>query len=108
MLITENAIKRPIATLMAVLAVTMGGVVGLFYLPVDMMPAAQSSQVTIYVGVRGGMPSEDIEHLIAEPIEEAVSSMPGLHEILSTSRKDKCTVTLSFEDSENVNRATLD
>jgi HAE1 family hydrophobic/amphiphilic exporter-1 len=108
MLITEIAIKRPIATLMAVLAVAMGGVVGLFYLPVDMMPSAQSSQVTIFVGVRGGMSSEDIEHLIAEPIEEAVSSLPGLHETLSTSRKDKCTVTLSFDDSENVNRATLE
>jgi HAE1 family hydrophobic/amphiphilic exporter-1 len=108
MWITENAIKRPVATTMAVLAIAMGGIVGLFYLPVDMMPSSQSSQVTVYVGVRGGMPSEDIEHLIAEPIEEAVSSMPGLHEILSTSRKDKCTVTLSFENSENVNRATLD
>ncbi len=108
MLFTEAAIKRPIATLMAVLAVCLGGVVGLLVLPVDMMPSAESSQVTVYVGVRGGMPSEDIEHLIAEPIEEAVSSMPGLHEVLSTSRKDKCTVTLFFEESEDVKRATLD
>ncbi len=93
---------------MVVLGVCLGGVVGMFYLPVDMMPNAESSQVTIYVGVRGGMPSEDIEHLVTEPIEEAVATMSGLKEILSTSKKDRSTITLMFEDSDNVKRAQLE
>src|SRR5258706_4337584 len=93
---------------MVVLGVGLGGVVGMFYLPVDMMPNTESSQVTIYVGVRGGMPSEDIEHLVTEPIEEAVATMPGLDEVLSTSRKDRCTVTLFFKNAKDVKRATLD
>src|SRR3954468_15268699 len=93
---------------MAVLAVCIGGAMGMFYLPVDMMPNAESSQITIYVGVRGGMPSEDIEHLVTEPIEEAVATMAGLKEVLSTSKKDRSTVTLFFENSENVKRAQLD
>src|SRR5262245_8225797 len=108
MFLTEMSVQRPIATAMAVLAVCMGGVLGMFYLPVDMMPNSESSQVTIYVGVRGGMPSEDIEHLVTEPIEEAVATMPGLEEVLSTSRKDRCTVTLFFKEADDVKRATLD
>src|SRR3954462_189632 len=93
---------------MMVLSVCLCGVVGMFYLPVDMMPNSESSQVTIFVGVRGGMPSEDIEHLVTEPIEEAVSTMPGLTEVLSTWGKDRCTVTLFFEKANEVKRATLD
>jgi len=108
MLLTEFSVKRPIASSMAVLAICMGGLIGLFHLPVDMMPNSESSQITIFVGVRGGMPSEDIEKLVTEPIEEAVSTMPGLTEVLSTSRKDRCTVTLFFENSEDVKRAQLD
>src|SRR5581483_11056395 len=102
MLLTEFSVRRPIATAMGVIAVCLGGTLGMFYLPVDMMPNAESSQVTIYVGVRGGMPSEDIEHLVTEPIEEAVSTMPGLDEVLSTSRKDRSTVTLFFKDAKDV------
>src|SRR5262245_51149246 len=104
MLLTRQSINRPIGTLMAVLAVGLAGIIGMFYLPVDMMPNTESSQVTIFVGVRGGMPSEDIEHLVTEPIEESVSTMSGLHEVVSTSRKDRSTITLSFENSENVKR----
>src|SRR5690242_10691990 len=106
--ITRASINRPIATLMAVTATILGGIVGLMHLPVDMMPNAESSQVTIFVGVRGGMPPEDIEHLVTEPIEEAVSTMSGLKEVLSTSRKDRSTITLSFENVDDVKRATLE
>ncbi len=108
MFLTVESIRRPIGTLMVVLGVCLGGFVGMFYLPVDMMPNADSSQVTIFVGVRGGMPSEDIEHLVTEPIEEAVATMSGLKEVLSTSKKDRSTVTLFFENADNVKRAQLE
>src|SRR5262245_431397 len=106
--ITKASIERPIAMLMAVSAVILGGTIGMFLLPVDMMPNAESSQVTVFVAVRGGMPSEDIEHLVTEPIEEAVATMMGLKEIMSTSRKDRSTITLSFEHPDEVKRATLE
>ncbi len=108
MLITRLSIQRPIGTLMIVLGTLLGGLLGMLNLPVDMMPNTESSQITIFVGVRGGMPSEDIEHLVTEPIEEAVSTMPGLKEVLSTSRKDRSTTTLFFENTDDVKRATLD
>jgi hydrophobic/amphiphilic exporter-1 (mainly G- bacteria), HAE1 family len=106
--LTAEAVNRPIATLMAVLAVTLGGVIAMFNLPVDLMPQSETSTITIFVGVRGGMPPEDIEQLVTVPIEDSVSTMAGLKSIMSVSRKDRSTITLEFDDASDVTRATLE
>lgn len=108
MFLTETAVKRPIGTLMAVLAACLGGVLSFFFLPVDLMPNVESSVVTIFVNVRGGMPPEDIENLVTEPIEEAVSTMAGLKEVVSVSKKDRATVTLEFDETQNAHRASME
>src|SRR5690242_1852638 len=108
MLITRVAVERPIGTLMAVLAITLGGIIAMFRLPVDLKPNVESSRVTIFVGVRGGMPPEDIEALVTEPVEEAVSTMAGLKDVTSVSRKDRSTVMLEFDEKQDIQRASLD
>lgn len=108
MFLTQLSVKRPIATLMVIVGTCLGGLIAMFALPVDLMPNSESSQITIFVGVRGGMPSEDIEKLVTAPIEEAVATMAGLHEVLSTSRKDRSTITLFFQKAGDVKRAQLD
>lgn len=80
----------------------------MFTLPVDMMPNTESKMITIFVGVRGGLPPEDIEELVTVPIEEAMATMAGLQELSSVSRKDRSTVTLNFKDDRDVKRATLE
>lgn len=106
--LTDIAVRRPIATTMAVLAILLGGVIALLNLPVDLMPQSDSSTITIFVGVRGGMPSEDIEQLVTTPIEDSLGTMTGLKSILSVSRKEKSTVTLEFDETSDINRASLD
>ena len=108
MFITRNAVNRPVTTLMAVLAICMGGFLAMFQLPVDMMPNYESKLVTIFVDVRGGMPAEEIERLVTEPIEKSMATMSGLKEISSVSRKDRATITLVFEDKQDVKKATLE
>ncbi len=108
MLLTRAAVHRPIATTMAVLAIALGGFLALWNLPVDLMPNSESKMVTVFVGVRGGMPSEDIENLVTVPIEEAVATLAGLESVLSVSRKDRATITLEFKEDVDVKRATLD
>lgn len=108
MLITKLAVHRPVATSMAVFAVLLGGVIGMLSLPVDKLPVSRSSTLTIFVGIRGGMPPEDIENLVTVPIEQAVSTLAGLKEMVSVAKKDKTNVTLVFDGSQNVKRATLE
>jgi len=108
MILTEIAVKRPITTLMAVLAAILGGTIAMFNLPVDLMPNVDSNMVTIFVAVRGGMPPEDIEHLVTVPIEEAIGTMEGLKHVLSVAKKDRTTITLFFNEKRDVRRASLE
>lgn len=108
MLLARAAVHRPVATTMAVLAIVLGGLIAMFNLPVDLMPNSESKMVTVFVGVRGGMPSEDIENLVTIPIEEAVATLNGLESVTSVSRKDRSTITLDFHEDIDVKRAALD
>lgn len=108
MILTRFTIHRPVTTTMAVIAVILGGTIALFNLPVDLMPNVESKTITVFVGVRGGMPSEDIENLVTVPIEAAMATMQGLESTLSVSRKDRSTVTLTFDESTDVKRTSLD
>ncbi len=108
MFLTRDSVNRPIATAMVVVAVCLGGLIAIFNLPVDLMPNVESSMVTVFVGVRGGMPPEDIEQLVTIPVEQAVATMENLKSVVSVSRKDRSTVTLEFENSDNVKRAPME
>jgi len=102
------AIKRPVATLMFYAAALMLGVFSLFRLPVDLMPNAGAGTLTIYIGIRGGLPPEDIENLVTKVVEEAVSSTAHLRGMISESRKDRAVVSLSFEPGTDVAFASLE
>src|SRR4051812_5728887 len=108
MFLTRASVHRPIATTMAVLAVVIGGLLAMFNLPVDLMPNSESKTITVFVGVRGGMPPEDIENLVTVPIEESMATMGGLESMLSVSRKDKSTITLDFGEKVDIKRASLE
>jgi len=106
--LSEFAVKRPIAILMVFLGLIIIGVISLTHLSVELMPNASYGIVTIKINVRGGMPSEDIESLVTRPVEEAVSSVKRLKHIISTSKKECSTVTLTFEPGTNMKFAALE
>ncbi len=102
------AIKRPIATLMFYIALTLLGVFSLFHLPVDLMPNAGAGSLTVFIGVRGGLPPEDIETLVTKVVEEAVSATAKLRSLMSVSRKDRSVTTLIFEPGTDVAFSALE
>ena len=106
--ISEFAVKRPIAILMVFLGLIIIGTISLTRLSVELMPNASYGLVTIKIDVRGGMPPEDIESLVTRPVEEAVSSVKHLKHIISTSKKESSTVTLTFEPGTNMKFAALE
>jgi HAE1 family hydrophobic/amphiphilic exporter-1 len=106
--ISEFAVKRPIAILMVFLGLIIIGAISLTRLSVELMPNASYGLVTIKIDVRGGMPPEDIESLVTRPVEEAVSSVKHLKHIISTSKKESSTVTLTFEPGTNMKFAALE
>jgi len=106
--LSEFAVKRPIAIFMVFLGLIVIGCISLTRLSVELMPNASYGIVTIKIDVRGGMPPEDIESLVTRPVEEAVSAVKHLEHIISTSKKESSTVTLTFEPGTNMKFAALE
>lgn len=106
--LTGLAIRRPVTASMVFLALCLLGVFSLYHLPVDLMPNSKSGSLTIHIGIRGGLPPEDIESLVTKPVEDAVSTTARLKSLLSVSHKDRSVTTLTFEPGTDVSFAALD
>ena len=84
MTISEFSIRRPVFTVMITLVIVVVGFVALNRLPVDLMPEITYPTVNVVCSYENTGP-EEIEELITRPIEEAMSAVPGVEEVFSTS-----------------------
>src|SRR3954463_11540938 len=96
MSIPRLAIQRPVTMFMLSAVVVILGVLSLSKLPVDLMPEFEQPTLTVRVGYAGVGPLE-MEELITRPIEQAVSAVPGLTRVNSTSSEGNSQVQLNFE-----------
>ncbi len=95
MKLSHAAIHRPIFTTMVTLMVVLLGVISLVRLPVDLMPDLNYPAVTVRTTYEDASP-EIVEELITRPIEQAVSSAPGVKEVTSTSSEGNSSVRVTF------------
>jgi len=108
MSISSLAIKRPVAVIMFFSAVVLMGLVSLFYLPVELYPNVSLHNISIIIMIRGGIPPTEVESLVTKPIEEAVSTVSHLKQLLSVSKEGEATIVLSFEPGTNMDFAALE
>jgi len=101
MVITEVAVKRPIATTMAFLIIIVVGAMGLRFLPVDLLPQIEYPQLTIRTNYPNVGP-EEIEKIITDRVENAVAVVPNVEEIRSLSEEGQSRVTLEFSQGVNI------
>ncbi len=106
--ISSVAVKRPIAVLMVFAAVLLIGVISLTKLPVELMPNIGYKKITIITRVRGGMPPTEVEELVTKPIEDAVSMVNGVEEIMSKSEKGESQVVIKFKAEIDMDFAALE
>ncbi|HEX6203790.1 MAG TPA: efflux RND transporter permease subunit [Thermoanaerobaculia bacterium] len=101
------AIRRPVATAMLFLMLVVVGAVSLRTLPVDLLPEIELTQLTVRVGYPNVGPAE-IEQIVTEPIENAVSGLPNLERVTSRSEEGSSRVTLEFARGTDVDEAAND
>jgi HAE1 family hydrophobic/amphiphilic exporter-1 len=104
----EFAVKRSITILMLFSALLLFGVVSLMRLPVELYPNVSFGEISIIVYVRGGIPPTEVETLVTKPIEEAISTVSHLENVLSISKEGESTIVLSFEPGTNMDFAALE
>ena len=84
MWISDFAIRRPIITVTAMLALVAFGVAALLNLKVDEFPDLDQPVVMVQIAYPGASP-DAVEREVVEPIEEAIFGLSGVERRLTTS-----------------------
>jgi HAE1 family hydrophobic/amphiphilic exporter-1 len=105
--ISDLAIRRPVATVMVYLMLIVVGLVSLRMLPVDLLPKVEFTELTVRVGYPNVGP-EEVEQIITDPIENAVSGLPNLERITSQSEEGSSRIRLRFARGTNIDEAAND
>jgi HAE1 family hydrophobic/amphiphilic exporter-1 len=107
MVISDFAIKRPIITIVVMLALVLFGTFALFTLNTDEFPEVAPPFVTVGVPYPGGSP-ETVEKEVLDPIEEAISSISGVEKITGRAEDGIAFIMIEFVYEKPLSEATQD
>lgn len=104
---SRASIKRPVTTVMMMLIVVLGGLIGYNSLNLDLMPSMDIPVAIVSTTYVGAGP-EEIETLITKPLEEALGTVANVDKISSTSSSNSSIIIVEFEDDTDVDLAAVD
>lgn len=96
MSLSAFAVRRPVTTVAATLAIVLLGSVSLTRLPVTLLPDVTLPVLTVRTTYTGAA-AEEVSRFVAEPLEAAVAATPGLVELRSVSRNGEAVTTMRFQ-----------
>ena len=105
--LTSVSIRRPVATAMFYLVIITIGVVGFRYLPVDLLPNIEFTQITVWTQYPNVGP-EEVETIITDPIENALAGIPNVERVSSNSGDGSSRVSLEFARGTDLAEASND
>lgn len=105
MFISDFAIRRPIVTVVAMLALVLFGAVALFSLDTDEFPEVAPPVVVVSIPYPGASP-ENVERDVIERIEEGISGISGVKEIQSSSLDSYGVIIVEFVFGKDMQEAT--
>lgn len=103
----EGAVKKPIMTSLAFLAVVIFGIFSLSRLPVDLYPDIDTNTIMVMTAYPGASAS-DIENNVTRPLENTLNSVSNLKHITSKSSENMSIITLEFEYGYDIDVLTND
>jgi HAE1 family hydrophobic/amphiphilic exporter-1 len=107
MFLTRLAVVRPLTVLMGLLGLVIMGAVSYTFLKIDRLPPISIPFVSVNMAYTGAT-AQDVEQLITEPIENAVSGMSGVYSITSTSSEGSSSVFVQLVDGTDPTQASLE
>jgi hydrophobic/amphiphilic exporter-1 (mainly G- bacteria), HAE1 family len=97
MSLAELSLRRPVTAVMCFVSLVVIGLLAAFRLPLEQFPDINVPFIFVSVPYPGSSPQE-VERQITRPVEEALSTLPGIASINSTSRADNAGIFLQFSD----------
>ena len=105
--ISENFIRRPIATSLIMAGIAMFGVIAYRALPVSDLPQVDYPTITVSASLPGANP-DTMASAVATPMERQFTSIAGLDSMVSSSSQGNSNITLQFDLSRDIDGATVD
>jgi hydrophobic/amphiphilic exporter-1 (mainly G- bacteria), HAE1 family len=105
--LSEIFIRRPIATSLVMLGITVFGVVAYRALPVSDLPNVDFPTLNVSAGLPGGDPGT-MASSVASPLERQFTTIAGLDEMTSSSQTGSSNVTLQFDLERSIDSAAVD
>ncbi|MBP1618856.1 MAG: acriflavin resistance protein [Bacteroidetes bacterium] len=107
MIISDVALKRPVASIVLSLTIILMGIVGFKFLGVRLYPAIDPPIITVQTSYSGAN-SEIIESQITEPLEKSINGIEGVKSISSQSAIGSSTITVEFDLGTDLEKAAND
>lgn len=100
------AIERPVILTVAILLLTLFGILSIFNVPVQMIPDLDARVVTVSTSWPGAAP-QDVEKEIVIEQEKYLGRIPGLERMVSTASTGSADIELEFPFSVPMEEALL-
>jgi HAE1 family hydrophobic/amphiphilic exporter-1 len=107
MFLSDFAIKRPIITIVTMIALVSIGLIALSQLDVDEFPDIQAPIVAVSILYPGASP-ETVEREVVDRVEEAVAGINGVERLQSISTDGFAQLIVTFVFSKGVEQASQD
>ncbi|MDE7320805.1 MAG: efflux RND transporter permease subunit [Lachnospiraceae bacterium] len=105
--LTRLSLKRPVSTLLLVLALAVFGFSSLLSLRLELMPD-MDMPIMMVMTIYPGADPESVEALVSGEIEGQVASLSGVDTVMSYSQENMSMVLLQYDYSVDTNDAYLD
>jgi HAE1 family hydrophobic/amphiphilic exporter-1 len=105
MFISDFAIKRPLVTVVSMVALVLFGLVSLLKLKTDEFPDVQPPFVTVGIPYPGASP-DGVEKEILDPIEEQITAIAGVKQVQGKAYDGFGNILVEFQFGKNLTEAT--
>ena len=105
--ISEGFIRRPIATSLLMVGVSLFGALAYRALPVSDLPNVEFPTISVSAGLPGGDPNM-MASSVASPLERQFTAISGLDDMSSASSAGNSSVTLQFALDRDIEGAAVD
>ena len=104
MLLSDFSIKRPVSTVVIIIALMCLGLLALNKLRVNQIPDVEQPVMVVTIPYPGASP-ETAEREIVNRIEKALQSIPQVYQIRSTSSESTAQIVIIFNFKKNMSDA---
>src|ERR1700676_5469391 len=105
--ISEPFIRKPVATTLIVVAITLAGLAAYRLLPVSPLPQVEFPTISVSAGLPGASP-ETMASSVATPLERQLGHIAAVTEMTSSSALGSTSLTLQFDLNRDIDAAARD